>query len=103
MLRSRRVDRGHRAVSGAPRQPVDVQQHDLKNSNNTLYEHRMGDRAEWWFVVRDLGSALGSTGRFAPVRGNPDVFARQRFITGVRNGFVAFEYRGWHQELLRRA
>jgi hypothetical protein len=74
---------------------------DLKNSNNTLYEYRAGDRSERWYVVRDLGSALGSTGRFAPRRGDPDAFDRHGFITGVNNGLVVFDYRGWHQELVR--
>jgi hypothetical protein len=74
---------------------------DLKNSNNTLYEHRTSQGVERWYVVRDLGTALGSTGRFAPVRGNAEVFARLGFIEGVERGFVRFDYHGWHQELLR--
>jgi hypothetical protein len=75
---------------------------DLKNANNTLYEFTAGDRVERWYVVRDLGTALGSTGRFTPVRSNPDVFERLAFITGVERGFVEFEYHGWHQELVER-
>ena len=75
---------------------------DLKNSNNTLYEYRDPERSEYWYVVRDLGMALGETGRWAPRRGDPEVFARERFILGVKDGFVEFEYRGWHQELVRR-
>jgi hypothetical protein len=74
---------------------------DLKNENNTLYEHRAGDRVEQWYVVRDLGSALGGTGRYAPLRGDPDTFARHRLINGVGGGFVQFNYHGWHQELVR--
>ena len=74
---------------------------DLKNSNNTLYEHRSGDLVEQWYVVRDLGAALGDTGRLAPRRGDPGAFARHQFITGLRNGYVAFDYHGWHQELIR--
>ena len=74
---------------------------DLKNSNNTLYEHRTGDFVERWYVVRDLGTALGTTGRFTPVRGDPKEFERRPFVLGVRDGFVQFDYRGWHQELVR--
>jgi hypothetical protein len=75
---------------------------DLKNSNNTVY-HRLTDEGiVSWFVVRDLGSALGSTGRLAPARGDATVFERDPFITGVRDGFVEFRYGGWHQELVRR-
>lgn len=75
---------------------------DLKNTNNTLYERRTADGVEAWYVVRDLGTAFGSTGRFAPRRGEVDAFRRHRFITGVNDGFVDFGYRGWHQELVRR-
>jgi hypothetical protein len=74
---------------------------DFKNSNNTLYEFRADGPRAHWYVVRDLGMALGETGRLAPRRGDPDVFTRQRFILGVHNGFVQFDYRGWHQELVR--
>jgi len=76
---------------------------DLKNSNNTLYEYRAGgDRTERWYVVRDLGTALGGTGRITPQRGNLELFERHGFVTGVEDGFVRFEYHGWHQELVRR-
>jgi hypothetical protein len=74
---------------------------DLKNANNTLYEYRIGDLAEPWYVVRDLGTALGRTGRWAPRRGNPALFAASPFITGTQEGMVEFGYRGYHQELLR--
>jgi hypothetical protein len=75
---------------------------DLKNSNNTLYEHRADAGVELWYVVRDLGTALGESGRLAPRRGDPDLFRRQRFIEGVRDGFVVFDYDGRHQEVVRR-
>ena len=75
---------------------------DLKNVNNTLYEIDTPDHARRrWFVVRDLGTALGETGRLKPKRGDPDLFERHPFINGVRDGFVEFNYHGWHQELLR--
>ncbi len=75
---------------------------DLKSSNNTLYERRTASGVERWFVVRDIGTALGTTGRFAPLKGDPDAFARHPFIRGVRDGYVEFHYRGWHQDLVRR-
>lgn len=74
---------------------------DLKNSNNTVYEQRTGDGLERWYVVRDLGTALGGTGRLAPKRGDAAVFAGHPFITGVHDGFVQFGFRGYHQELIR--
>lgn len=74
---------------------------DIKNSNNTLYEMKVpGGRDKRWFVVRDLGMALGNTGRFSPRRGAPDLFERESFITAIENGRVTFNYRGWHQELV---
>jgi hypothetical protein len=76
---------------------------DVKNTNNSIYklaEPREG--AARWLVVRDLGSALGETGRLDAREGDPDLFEQQPFITGVRNGFVEFGgYHGWHQELFR--
>jgi hypothetical protein len=75
---------------------------DLKNSNNTLYEFRgPSGRTERWYVVRDLGTALGGTGRITPARGDVDAFERSRFIEGIEDGFVKFAYHGWHQELIR--
>jgi hypothetical protein len=76
---------------------------DIKNSNNTLYEYtpEPGAHTEHWYVVRDLGTALGSTGRITPIRNDPGVFERLGFIRGVTRGFVEFDYHGWHQELVR--
>ena len=75
---------------------------DLKNSNNSLYEHRRADgTTERLYVVRDIGNALGDTGRYDSTKNDPDVFAQQPFIAGVQNGFVVFPYAGWHQELFR--
>ena len=76
---------------------------DLKNDNNILYEvrHANADAARW-YVVRDLGTALGQTARLAPRRGDPLLFARNGFISGVTDGFVTFDYHGWHQELFKR-
>jgi hypothetical protein len=74
---------------------------DLKNGNNTLYEYRSPEGRQHWYVVRDLGGALGTTGRVAPLKNNPNAFERYPFITGIRNGFIQFHYEGWHQELVR--
>jgi hypothetical protein len=74
---------------------------DLKNANNTVYEHRSEDGRRFWYVVRDLGGSLGSTGRLAPRKNDPAAFEREPFIQGVSGGFVMFHYHGWHQELMR--
>jgi hypothetical protein len=74
---------------------------DLKNSNNTLYEHRTGDLVEHWYVTRDIGSALGDTKRLTPRKNDPDTFERHPFILGVSNGYVEFAYDSWYKNLVR--
>ena len=74
---------------------------DIKNENNALYQVKKPDGVGRWYVVRDLGTALGETGRLAPQRGDPDIFEREPFITGVKDGVVQFNYHGWHQELFK--
>ena len=76
---------------------------DLKNVNNTLYELQApGEPPRVWYVVRDLGTALGETGRLTPKRNDVELFEQKRFINGVRDGYVEFHYHGWHQELLQQ-
>ena len=76
---------------------------DLKDSNNTVYEMvPPRDGAPRWYVVRDVGSALGETAKLDAREGNPDLFDRLGFIKGVHNGLVEFDYHGWHQELITK-
>jgi len=76
---------------------------DLKDSNNTVYEVvPPRDGARRWYVVRDVGSALGETAKLDAREGDPDLFERLRFISGVRDGFVEFNYHGWHKELFTK-
>ena len=72
---------------------------DLKNSNNTIYDFKGPDGEEPWYVVRDLGSALGETGRLDPKRNDPELLAHDTFVSGIHDGFVVFDYHGYHQEL----
>ena len=75
---------------------------DLKNSNNSLYEHKEGDFVEQWYVTRDVGSAFGDTNRFTPRKNHIDTFERQPYILGVSDkGFVEFAYNGWYKNLVR--
>ena len=73
---------------------------DLKNSNNSLYEHRDGDYVEQWYVARDVGSAFGDTNRIAPRKNHADSFEQMPFILGVNGGFVEFAYKGWYKNLV---
>lgn len=75
---------------------------DLKNSNNSLYEHRDGDLVEQWYVARDVGSAFGDTNRIAPRKNHIDAFETMPFILGVSNGFVDFDYNGWYKNLVEQ-
>src|SRR5581483_8316215 len=73
---------------------------DLKHSNNTVYEVRGNTGTPYWYVVRDLGGALGEAGGLRPKRNNIDLFERQTFITHVGEGLVEFDYRGKQPELV---
>lgn len=74
---------------------------DLKDDNNSIYRvSEPWDGATRWFVVRDLGAALGETGRFNPRRNWLAGFERQAFIAGVEGDRVEFDYDGAQRELL---
>jgi hypothetical protein len=74
---------------------------DLKDTNNSIYElPKPWDGAARWFVVRDLGAALGETGKLYPRRNWLEGFEKQAFITRVTGSTIEFDYDGRHQELL---
>jgi hypothetical protein len=56
---------------------------------------------EKWYVVRDVGAALGDTDRFTPRKGHVEAFERHPFIFGVNNGHVDFAYSGWYRKFVR--
>ena len=74
---------------------------DLKDNNNSIFAYRSGDRVEQWYVVRDLGSALGDTRRLGPFKSDPDAFAQQPFIIGVKRNHVQFAYSGYYEKYVR--
>jgi len=74
---------------------------DLKDSNNSIYQlAQPWDGAPRWFVVRDLGAALGETGKIYPKRNWLEGFEKQSFITNVAGSTIQFDYNGRHEELL---
>ncbi len=74
---------------------------DLKDDNNALYVLKEAQEgATQWYVARDLGHTFGRTGVFDAPRGDPDVFEKTPFITGVVNGRVKLDWRGRHEALL---
>lgn len=74
---------------------------DLKDSNNSMYQvAQPWDGASKWFVVRDLGAALGETGKLYPKRNWLEGFEEQSFITKIAGSTIEFDYNGRHEELL---
>lgn len=74
---------------------------DLKDTNNSIFETQASwDGASRWYVVRDLGAALGETGKLFPRRNWIEGFEKESFITRVTPGGVEFGYGGRHRELL---
>ncbi|PYS44170.1 MAG: hypothetical protein DMF71_04610, partial [Acidobacteria bacterium] len=50
----------------------------------------------------DLGASFGKEGRFiGHTRNRPDEFLKTKFIKGVDNGHVVFNYNGKNQHLLK--
>ncbi len=74
---------------------------DLRSANNTLYEFNRGGRVDQWYVVRDLGGALGSSARMFPRRNNLEKFESHEWIRDINNGVVEFRYGGWNSEITR--
>lgn len=79
---------------------------DLKDDNNSIYQIKKPipgapPDVTRWFVVRDLGAALGETGKLFPRRNWIDGFEKEPFIKRLDGGGIDFGYRGRHQELLK--
>lgn len=79
---------------------------DLKDDNNSLYELKgrlpgAPPDVRRWFVVRDLGAALGETGKLYPRRNWIEGFEQEEFITGFEDGRIEFAFTGRHRELLK--
>jgi hypothetical protein len=75
---------------------------DLKESNNHIYEVQRNGHPEIWYMVRDLGAALGDEGRLRATRNDIGKFEQQGFIRGLSNGYVDFDYDGKRGDLYRR-
>jgi hypothetical protein len=73
---------------------------DLKDQQNVIYALKEPlEGAKRWYVARDLGQSFGRTGVIDAPRGDPSVFEKTPFITGVVDGKVRFDYRGRHRVL----
>jgi len=74
---------------------------DLKNSNNSLYERRVGGKVEKIYMVRDVGASLGDLHPLAPRKGHPEAFERTPFILGVNGQQVDLNADRWYGTLVR--
>jgi hypothetical protein len=75
---------------------------DLKQSNNWIYDVQRNGRTERWYMVRDLGGALGDEGRLRSTRNDIGKFEQRGFIDGLNGDYVAFDYDGKRPDLYRR-
>jgi hypothetical protein len=74
---------------------------DLKDDNNSIYElAEPWDGASRWYLARDVGAALGETGKLYPRRNWLEGFEKQAFLTEVSAQQVRVGYTGRHEELL---
>jgi hypothetical protein len=85
---------GTRPLAGLLVLQAIVENPDIKASNNTIYTLKIpAEGASRWYVVRDLGYALGRAAFIGP-RSDIDAFERAPFIRGIVDGKVQFHYGG---------
>jgi len=73
---------------------------DLKTPQNKIYEVvNPGAGPARWYVVRDLGAALGKTGWPVGTKNDPGDYESQQLVKRVVNGRVEFDYDARHKEL----
>ena len=74
---------------------------DLKDDNNSTYELKEPwEGASRWYIVRDVGAALGETGKLFPRRNWLEGFEKHGFIKSIGDGKIEFDYKGRHEALL---
>jgi hypothetical protein len=78
---------------------------DIQNHNNNVLivtDETTGQKEARYFDT-DLGASFGKEGRFlGHTRNRPDEFVKTKFIKGVENGYVVFNYNGKNQHLLKK-
>jgi len=77
----------------------DIQAH---NNNIVVVTNKDTGEKEARYFDTDLGASFGKEGRFiGHTRNRPDQFVKTKFVVGVSNGFVRFNYNGKNQHLLK--
>lgn len=73
---------------------------DLKTPQNKIYDVKNpGTGPARWYVVRDLGAALGKTAWPVGTKNDPAEFEKQQLIKRVAGRRVEFDYDARHKEL----
>ena len=88
---------GTRELNGLRVMMALINNWDLKNQNNAVYEATDGDKLEGSpqiYMISDLGASFGSPGRAWPKsksRGNLEVYSHSKFIKKVTPNYVDFD------------
>jgi len=94
---------GSRQLAGMIVLHVMLGNSDLKDEQNVIYSlSRPTDGSPVWYVARDLGHAFGRSGLIDAPRNDIEAFEQSKFITGVENGIVKFDFHGRHGALVDR-
>jgi len=97
---------GTRELDGLKVLMVLVNNWDLKDENNVIL-HTAGTR-ELRYAISDLGATFGRAGgpgffwRIRRSRNEPEDFANAKFIDGVKDGYVDFDFTGKNERLFEK-
>lgn len=73
---------------------------DLKPAQNVIYDVKNpGTGPAQWYVVRDVGAALGRSDWPVGSKNSPEDFESQDLIDEIEDGRIEFDYDGRHKEL----
>lgn len=87
---------GTRELAGLLVLMIMVNNWDLKSAQNSVYQVNPDSRDEHdWYMVRDLGAALGKSGWATfGTKDDPGAFEQEQFIEGIEGNRVRFGFQG---------
>ncbi|HEY0174573.1 MAG TPA: hypothetical protein VGB98_26390 [Pyrinomonadaceae bacterium] len=97
---------GTRELDGLKVLMVLINNWDLKDENNVIL-HAAGSR-EVRYAISDLGATFGRAGgpgffwRIRRSRNEPEDYANAKFIDGVKDGYVDFDFTGKNERLFEK-
>ncbi|HJQ24451.1 MAG TPA: hypothetical protein VKA60_11095 [Blastocatellia bacterium] len=95
---------GSREFNGLKVMMVLIENWDIKDTNNRIVHVRNDETGseELRYIISDLGGTFGKTGGvISRSRNNPEDYAKAKFIKGVKNGKVEFNYNGKRGDLFK--